>query len=225
MKGTRGEIVELLRARGECTVAALAEAVGIAPAALRRHLEILAGEGMVEYRTVKQATGRPFYAYRLTEQAREIAAANYPRILERLVTEMVALGTAETADKDGHAILDTVFGHMADQLAADYRDRVHGDSMEERVSSLTLALRDEGIVERWEKRADGFHLTTSGCPHTRAARAAHSLCASEAQAISLLLGTEVEQLGRVVDGAACCEYLVKCGELPVPSAVRVALTN
>src|SRR5687768_16923080 len=106
MKGTRGEIVELLRARGECTVAALAEAVGIAPAALRRHLDILAGEGTVQYRAVKQATGRPYYAYRLTEQAREAAAANYPRILERLVTEMAALGAEETAAKDGRAILD-----------------------------------------------------------------------------------------------------------------------
>src|SRR5689334_17159730 len=125
MKGTRGEIVALLRARGECTVAELAEAVGIAPAALRRHLDILAGEGTVEYRAVRQATGRPYYAYRLTERAREAAASGYPRLLERLVTEMAALGAEETTAKDGHDLLETVFSHMSEHLADDYRDRVH----------------------------------------------------------------------------------------------------
>src|SRR5262245_45036861 len=132
MKGTRGEIVALLRARGECTVAELAESVGIAPAALRRHLDILAGEGTVQYRAVKQPTGRPYYAYRLTEQAREQATRGYPRLVERLVTEMAALGSDETGDKDGRDILEIVFAHMSEHLAADYRDRVRGETLEER---------------------------------------------------------------------------------------------
>ena len=211
MKGTRGEIVALLRQRGESTVAELAEQVGIAPAALRRHLEILIGEGTVEYRAVKQPTGRPYFAYRLTERAREAAANGYPRLLERLVTEVAALGREETAAKDGRDLLETVFGHMSDHLADDYRDRVRGATLEERVDSLTDALRDEGIVERWEKREDGYHLSTSGCPHRRAALIAHGLCSSEARAIASLLGAEVELVGSVVDGAPHCEYLVKCG--------------
>ena len=209
MKGTRGEIVALLRQRGECTVADLAEQVGIAPAALRRHLEILAGEGTVEYRAVKQPTGRPYFAYRLTDRAREAAANGYPRLLERFVTEVAALDPDETAAKNGRDLLETVFGHMSEHLAADYRGRVHGETLEERVDSLTTALRDEGIVERWEKREDGYHLSTSGCPYRRAALVAHGLCSSEARAIATLLGTEVEQVGRVVDGAPLCEYVVR----------------
>jgi predicted ArsR family transcriptional regulator len=209
MKGTRGQIVALLRERGECTVTELAGQIGIAPAALRRHLDILTAEGTVEYRAVKQAAGRPYYAYQLTEQAREAAANGYPRLLERLVSEMAALDSAETADKDGRDLLDVVLDHMSEHLADDYRGRVRGESMEERVRSLTDALKDEGIVERWEKRDDGFHLSTGVCPHRRAALAAHGLCSSEARAIALLLGTDVEQVGRVVDGAPVCEYLVR----------------
>ena len=210
MKGTRGTIVALLRQRGECTVAELAQEVNIAPAALRRHLEILAGEGTVEYRAVKQPTGRPYFAYRLTERAREEAVNAYPRLLERLVAEVAALDREQTAAKDGHELLATVFDNMSAHLADDYRARVHGETLEERVSSLTEALRDEGIVERWEKQPDGYHLLTTACPHRRAALAAHGLCSSETRAIALLLGTEVEQVGRVVDGAPVCEYLVKC---------------
>lgn len=216
MRGTRERIVALLRERGESTVAALAESVGIAPAALRRHLDILVGEGTVEYRAVKQPTGRPYFAYCLTEQAREAAVNDYPRLLERLVTEVAALDHGQTTAKDGRELLATVFENMTEHLAEDYRPRVQGDTIEERVSSLTAALKNEGIVERWDRRPDGIHLSTSTCPHRRAAVAAHGLCDSEARLIAKLLGQDVEQVGRLVDGAPVCDYLVRC-EAPAPA--------
>jgi len=225
MKGTRGEIVALLRERGECTVADLAEAIGIAPAALRRHLEILAGEGTVEYRAVKQPTGRPYFAYRLTEQAREAAVNDYPRLLERLVTEVAALDRTQTADKDGRELLATVFANMTRHVAADYQARIRGETLEERVASVTEVLREEGIVERWSKQPDGFHLATSICPHRRVALATHGLCDSEARLIATLLGTEVEQVGRVVDGAPACEYVVKSYQLSAISGQPEASTG
>lgn len=211
LKGTRGEIIALLRDQGEATVAGLSARLGIAPAALRRHLDILTGEGLIAHRTVKQATGRPYFAFRLTERAHEAAATGYPRLLERLVLELAALGPEETAAKDGRAVLDTVFLHMADQLADDYRDRVQSEDLEERVGLLTEALRGEGIVQRWEKREDGYALLTTSCPHRRAALATSALCASETRAIQSLLGAEVELVGRIVDGASCCEYRVRPG--------------
>jgi DeoR family transcriptional regulator, suf operon transcriptional repressor len=212
VKGTRDEIVALLRERGECTVVALADAIGIAPAAVRRHLEILMGEGMVEYRSVKQTMGRPYFAYRLSGRVREAEANDYPRLLERLVSAVATLDPARTAAKDGPALLATLFDSMTEHMAEDYRPRVQGETIEERVSSLTQVLREEGIVERWERRPDGIHLTTSICPHRRAAVAAHGFCDSEARLIANLLGTDVEQTGRVVDGAPACEYLVRCSE-------------
>lgn len=208
MNGARDEIVAALRQHGERTIAQLAEAVGITPAALRRHLDILAGEGMVEHRAVRQATGRPFFLYRLSERAQE-AASDYPRLLERFVTEVATLGREEIASKDGRDLLETVFGHMSEHLAADYQDRVHGETLSERLDSLTEALRDEGLVERWEERPDGYHLSTSLCPHRRAAVLTPGLCSAEARAIASLLGAAVEQTGRLVDGAPLCEYLVR----------------
>ena len=46
----------------------------------------------------------------------------------------------------------------------------------------------------------------------------HSLCDSEARLIAKLLGEDVEQVGRMVDGAQMCEYLVRCeGDVGVPA--------
>lgn len=224
MKGTRAEIVSVLRRTGECTVAELARQVGINHTALRRHLEILAAEGTVEYRAVRQAAGRPYFRYRLTEQAHEAGSTGYPRLLERLVVEMSALDRAETRAKDGQGILDLVFGHMAEHMVAQYKDRIHGESMEERVRSLTDALREEGILDRWDTRDGDFHLSTNACPHRRAAMAAHGICEAEARTIATLLGTEVQQVTRLVDGASCCEYVVK-GDARPGNSTYISLLN
>lgn len=210
MKGTRDEIISLLRQKPEWTVLELADRLNIAPAAARRHLEVLAVDGMVEHRAVKQSTGRPYFAYRLSEQAREAAATGYPRLLERFVSGVAALGPEAAVEaRDGHQLLDAVFGQMAQDLAADYRERVHGDTVAERVESLTAALRNEGLVDTWEKRPDGFHLATHVCPHRRAAQIASGLCTAEARAIEQLLGARVVQTARLVEGAPFCEYLVR----------------
>jgi predicted ArsR family transcriptional regulator len=207
MKGTRAQIVELLR-RGEMTVAQLAGALGIAAPALRRHLDILTAEGTVTFRSVKQATGRPYFVYRLTEKAYEAASTGYARLLERLLTDAAALPAGDGAGA-GRALLDALLDRLADHLAADYRGRVRGETLEEKVRSLTEALHAEGLLDGWEWREDGIHLLNTACPHRRAALAAQGVCGSERRAIALLLGEEVDQIGRMVEGHPCCEYVVR----------------
>ncbi len=209
MKGTRDRIVDLLRRHGELPVARLAQELEIAPPALRRHLEILTGEGLVEHRAVKQQTGRPYFAYRLTEQAKEPPAAGYARLLERLIQDAAAM----PAGDGQRVLLEALFDRLSQHLAEDYRGRVWGDTIEERVRSLIDAMREEGILDGWEQRRDGsIVLFNTTCPHRRAALAASELCDSERRAISALLGEDVQQTGRMVEGAACCEYVVRPAE-------------
>jgi predicted ArsR family transcriptional regulator len=195
----------LLRRQGELTVLDLTARLGIAPAALRRHLDILAGEGTVEVRAVKQATGRPHYAYRLTDAACERMSTGYPRLAERLIEEAATL---PIQDSDG-PILDALFAGVSDRLVQEHRPQVHGRTLEDRVSSLTSALREEGILEQWSKQEDGYHLFNGSCPYHRAARASSGRCCdSERRAIALLLDAEVEQIGRIAEGRPVCEYIV-----------------
>jgi predicted ArsR family transcriptional regulator len=206
VKGTRGEIVELLRRHGELTVHGLMELLSLAPAALRRHLDILVGEGTVEFRAVKQATGRPHFVYRLTEAAYERLSTGYPRLMERLIEEAAAL---PARSQKGNVVLDTLFAGVSDRLVAEHRLQVRGQTMQERVDSVTTALREEGILEEWSKQADGYHLYNGNCPYHSAARASSGrCCASERRAIALLLDADVEQVGRITEGGPVCEYIV-----------------
>lgn len=206
MKGTRDEIVALLRRHGELTVHGLMEHLTLAPAALRRHLDILAGDGTVEVRAVRQAAGRPHYVYRLTEAAHERLSTGYPRLMERLIEEAAVLPAQAS---EGGPVLDALFAGISDRLVADHRPEVRGETLQDRVDSLTAALREEGILEEWVKQDDGFHLYNGSCPYHRAARASSGRCCdSERRAIALLLDTEVEQVGRIAEGRPICEYIV-----------------
>lgn len=210
MKGTRGEIVELLQRYGELTVQGLIEHLSLAPAALRRHLDILVGDGTIDFRAVKQAMGRPHYVYHLTDRARERLSTGYPRLMERMIEEVAELSSRSD---DGHGLLDTLFAGIADRLVADHRPQVRGRTMQDRVVSVTAALREEGILEGWSKKDDGYHLYNGSCPYHGAARASSGLCcASERRAIALLLDTDVEQVGRIADGGSVCEYIVHPGQ-------------
>ncbi len=205
MKGTREQVLDLLRQHGELTIAELSQKLDIAAPAVRRHLDILASESLVDYRSVKQVTGRPYFAYRLTDSARERTANGYPRLVERLLREASAL---DDGDGAGRHLLETLLERMSDHIAAEHRSQITGSTLIERVASLVKAMADEGILDDFEIREDGVHLINTSCPHRRAALTSAGLCRSEQRAISSLLGTPVEQISRIVDGQPRCEYII-----------------
>jgi len=205
MKSTRDQLLELLRQRDELTVTELAAGLGIAAPAVRRHLDILAGEALVDYRAVKQHTGRPHFVYYRTERARERESTGYPRLLERLLHELDTLGED---DSEGRKLAELLLERMSDHLADEHRDQITGDTLEERVASLTAALHEEGILDEFETREDGVHMINLSCPYRRAALANTALCQAEQRTISLLLDEDVRQIGRIADGQPRCEYVV-----------------
>ena len=57
--GTREEILALLRRHTSMSVEELARAIGLAPATVRRHLDVLLRDDYVEVSQVRGGTGRP----------------------------------------------------------------------------------------------------------------------------------------------------------------------
>ncbi len=65
---TKDEIVQLLKVKGEHTVAELAEMLEITEMAIRRHLSNLEKDGFIYSKMVRQHVGRPTYLYGLSEK-------------------------------------------------------------------------------------------------------------------------------------------------------------
>ncbi len=208
MKSTRDQIRDLLAAHGEMTVADVAAALGMNQANIRRHLEALRIDELVDVTFRRHVVGRPSYLYRLTERG-EAQTAHYPRLVDRLVRQMAAL-----PEGGGAMLLEQVFEGVAEDVAGSLRGKVTGASLEERIAQTSDALRDEGIVDHWHKEADGFHLMNSACPYRRAAEVTDAPCHADQKTVQLLVGAPVEQVTRMVDGHAMCEYVVRANAAP-----------
>ena len=199
MHGTREQVLQFLVQGKESRIEELSEAFGISPVAMRRHLDNLRADGLVEARAVKQATGRPYYAYHATEQARGVISHEYADLLERV------LRSVEERDD----VTEGVARRMAESVARRHLSEMDDSGApEERIVRVTESLRQEGILDGWRTELDGFHLVNGACPYRKAAEVSKLPCESDRKAIEMLLGQDVEQINRIVDGAAVCEYLV-----------------
>lgn len=211
MQGTRDRVLAYLIEHRGARAETLAEEFGITPAAVRRHLENLRADGLVEARTVKQATGRPYYAFFPTEKALGTIPPAYADLMQRMLR-----GLEGRPD-----VVAAVMASAAEALASRHRDEIpDSGAVEEVVARVTEVLRREGILEAWHAGPDGIHLITTSCPYQAAAVVSDLPCQADRRAIELLVGREVEQLHRIVDGAPCCEYLVR-GTPDQPTIIEV----
>ena len=210
MESTRQTMLGILRRRRQATVVELTNELGLAPATIRRHLDILARDGHVEVTQVRRRTGRPHYLFSLSEAGEDLFPKHYVRITNRLVNEIVALSTEETAGRSGSELADLVFEKMAQRLAQRIAPRIHGSTLAERVESTTQGLAEEGIVFDVEDSDDGYLLVGHGCPCPRVADTHSQVCAHDQRLLSLLLAADVTYVDpSSVGQSGYCAYRVR----------------
>ena len=207
MKSTRDVVRDLLAAHGEATVGQIASELGLNHANIRRHLEVMRAEGLVDIRLQRHEVGRPSYAYSLTERAEE-QNAHYPRLVNRVFRRLAAMPVEEGA-ASGAQVLEQVLAGVAEDVAGAYRPMVTGATVGERVAETSEALKGEGIVDHWRKDEDGYHLMNTACPYRKAAEASDAPCHADRRTVELLVGAPVAQVSRMVDGSHQCEYVVR----------------
>lgn len=209
MERTRDQVTTLLHEQGSCSVSELAEAIGVGQGAIRRHLDIMVAEGLLETTLERQPRGRPATHYSLSEAGEERSShSKYSRLLDRLFPALSRLPEEEITGRSGSDVLERVFEHMAEDVASEYAPRVSGKSLGDRVQQVTEALREEGILDESSDDGSVYRLRNVGCPYRSAAQGTHMACMADRRAIELLLDAPVEQVTTIVDGAACCEYVV-----------------
>lgn len=208
MESTKEQVLHLLPARGGATVAALAETLGVGQGSVRRHLDHLRVEGMADVRMERHGVGRPAFLYYATEAAEERTPGGYSRLLTRLYKGLSALDERQVRGQDGAQVLSAVLEGVAEQVAQEHEAEVGAGSLEDRVAQTSRTLEREGIVDAWAKDGDAFRLHNSACPYRQAALATHGTCELDRRTIELLVGAPVQQVSRIVDGGAACEYIV-----------------
>src|SRR5688500_15394114 len=210
MERTRDEVVRILHDSGPCSVAEVAESVGVSAGSVRRHLDLMVAEGLVEMQLERQPRGRPVTRYSLSEAGEERSAApHYARLLNRIYPALTRLPVEAVSGQDGASVLAQVFEGIAEDVANEYAHRVHSQALDVRVVEVADALREEGILTDVVDEGGQYRLRNVGCPYrATASEGTHAACAADRRTIELLIGKPVLQLTTIVEGAPACEYLV-----------------
>ena len=88
---TRDIILEIIQSRESETVCGLAQGLSLAPATIRRHLDILQQDGLVSFTEVRHGTGRPEYSSSLTDRSHQTLPKHDSEMLGTLISKLAPL--------------------------------------------------------------------------------------------------------------------------------------
>ena len=203
---TRGQVARLILELGPSTAATLGSRLGLTPAAIRRHLDNLIAEGLIETRTARtygnRGRGRPAKVFVITDAGRSAFEHAY----DDLATNALRF-LAEAAGPD--AIAEFARRQLAD-LERRYAPAVAAGDLAARVQALAEALSADGYAASAGPAPTvggagaGEQLCQHHCPVAHVAAEFPQLCEAETEAFGRLLGTPVQRLATIAHGDGIC---------------------
>ncbi|WP_394813345.1 helix-turn-helix transcriptional regulator [Streptomyces johnsoniae] len=209
--GTRRRVVRSILGHGPSTAAELAGRLGLTQAAVRRHLDALVADGLVEPREKRvygsRGRGRPAKVFAITDSGRDAFDHAYDELaVEALRWIERAAGGSE---RGAAAVMDFARAKAAAQ-AEQYRPFLERAAPEDRARALAEALSQHGYaaVARGVPAPAGEQLCQHHCPVAHAAARYPQLCEAETEVFSSLLGTHVQRLATIAHGDGVCTTFV-----------------
>jgi predicted ArsR family transcriptional regulator len=183
---TRKVLLTLMKTKGSLSVNEMAKELGITEMAIRRHLNTLERDGLIETKLVRQAMGRPMHLYSLTLLADDLFPKNYHQLTLELLDE---LETEENVNPAGR-----LFEGRKQKLLKKYKGRMEGKSLVDRVAELADIQNNNGYMAKWETADSGHYVFTEyNCPIAQVAKRYNEACHCELSLFQNLLGADVER--------------------------------
>ncbi|MFG2300856.1 helix-turn-helix transcriptional regulator [Actinacidiphila glaucinigra] len=210
-RSTRNRVARSVLVHGPSTAADLAERLGLTQAAVRRHLDALVAEDIVEPREKRvygnRGRGRPAKVFALTDCGRDAFDQAYDQLAAdalRWIAESAGGG------EQGDAAVSAFARARVAAQAERYRAVVEAAGPEERTQALAEALSQDGYAAttRNAPASAGEQLCQHHCPVAHIAEQFPQLCEAEAEVFSRLLGTHVQRLATIAHGDGVCTTFV-----------------
>ena len=211
MEGTRLRILQLLQKNENDTVDGLAKTIGLAPATIRRHLDILQRDRLVAFQQVRKKTGRPEYSFFLTDQGQEALPKNYDLLLNMVVGELSTLSPEDTEGRDGDGLLELIFKRLSEKAWSEYQEEVAGKDLERRLSTLMALLQQQDFFPEAEVVDGTLRIKLLNCPFRSVALQNKAVCFFDANLIASMLDLDPEREACIHDGDSSCMYTATIG--------------
>ncbi len=218
--GTRNRVARSILDHGPSTAAELAQRLELTQAAVRRHLDALVSEGVVEPREKRvygsRGRGRPAKVFALTDRGRGAFDQAYDQLA---VDAMRWIAQAAGGGEKGRAAVAAFARARVAAQAERYREELERAAPEDRARVLAEALSKDGYAAtaRSAPAAGGEQLCQHHCPVAHAAEQFPQLCEAETEVFSRLLGTHVQRLATIAHGDGVCTTFIP-GTVPGPTS-------
>ena len=195
---TRDAIARSILENGPSTASTLSQRLSLTPAGIRRHLDLLVADGILEARDPRvgstRGRGRPSKVFLITDEGRSQFEHSYDDLA------VAALKFMATHSGD-HLV--TAF---AESRAEDIERKAtpYLAKRAKKIDALATFLTEQGYAASVEKRGTGEEICQHHCPIAHVAAQYPQLCEAETQAFSRLLGTHVQRLATIAHGDGVC---------------------
>jgi predicted ArsR family transcriptional regulator len=198
---TRHRVASSILEHGPSTAPELAERLGLTPAAIRRHLDVLLAAGHLEARERRvygaRGRGRPANVFVLTDAGRSVFYTAYD---DMAVEALEFLATSSGPD----AVTRFAEARMA-RSEKRYQERMASAAPGTTpAQALAVALSEDGYVASTLPSAIGEQLCQHHCPVAHVAERFPKICEVETAAFSRLLGVHVQRLATIAHGDGVC---------------------
>lgn len=215
---TKDRVLGAVLERGPVSAAQLGSLLGLTPAAVRRHLDILSRDGVIEVKLVSNPStgaGRPARRYVLSKRGQSELGDDYLEIARTALSQLADLG--------GEAAVRGFAARRFGAMERRYLPVVEqaGDDVPARAAALAEALSGDGYVAssasvRSASALSAEQLCQGHCPVQELASEFPQFCEAETEMFSRLLGVDVRRLSTLASGGHVCTTHIPTGRAAVP---------
>jgi predicted ArsR family transcriptional regulator len=199
---TRDLVARSILENGPSTAAVLGERLGLTPAGIRRHLDILVADGVLEARDPRASSirgrGRPSKVFVMSDKGRETFEHSY----DDLAVAALKFMSAQSGEHLVNAFAQSRADDIEKKASASIAKRSH------KVDALATFLSDQGYAATVTQKSMGEELCQHHCPIAHVAAEFPQLCEAETEALSKVLGTHVQRLATIAHGDGVCTTFI-----------------
>ena len=213
-EGTRERVLQLVLTRGPVSAAEIGRELELTAAAVRRHLDALEEDALVEVRGVTSArgAGRPSRRYVVTAHAQEHLPKDHLSVALDSLARLEELG----GDEEVRRTARRAFQEVEERFAAAVAGRE--TELQERTRILARVLDDAGFAGTLRHFGAGLAPTLRAdqvcqghCPFQGIPARHPQFCEEETELFARLLQVDVRRLSTLAAGAHVCTTHVPLG--------------
>ena len=199
---TREAVARSVLENGPSTAVVLGERLGLTPAGIRRHLDLLVSDGVLEakdpHSALSRGRGRPSKVFVMTDSGRQQFEHSY----DDLAVAALKFMSTQSGEHMVQAFADSRAEDIKRKAEIAIAKRSH------KSEALATFLTEQGYAASVEVRANGEQLCQHHCPIAHVAAEFPQLCEAETEAFSQLLGTHVQRLATIAHGDGVCTTFI-----------------